>query len=161
MSEADRVKPWAAALGRVPSGLFIITARHDGQETGMLASWVQQCSFDPPQITLAVRQGRALTDWLAASEPFIINILDDTQTDMIVHFGRGFPPDEPAFNGLELNRSEGGLPILSDCLAYLECHAHGSFLVGDHTVFVGHVIGGRVLNEGQSMIHIRKSGLHY
>ena len=32
-----------AALGRIPSGLFVLTLRHGGRETGMLASWVQQC----------------------------------------------------------------------------------------------------------------------
>ena len=47
-----------AALGRVPSGLFILTARHGHRETGMLASWVQQCSFDPPQLSLCLRRGR-------------------------------------------------------------------------------------------------------
>ena len=39
------------ALGRVPSGLFILTAGNGPTETGLLASWVQQCSFDPPRLT--------------------------------------------------------------------------------------------------------------
>jgi len=41
----------AAALGKVPSGLFVLTAKQGDAETAMLASWVQQCSFDPPQLT--------------------------------------------------------------------------------------------------------------
>ena len=49
---ADAIGP---VLGRTPSGVFILTASSgDGQETGMLASWVQQASFDPPAITVAV-----------------------------------------------------------------------------------------------------------
>ena len=35
MSDAN---PSLAALGRVPSGLFIVTARHGEHETGLLAS---------------------------------------------------------------------------------------------------------------------------
>ena len=42
MSEAERVKPWAAALGRIPSGLFVVTACRGDDATGMLASWVQR-----------------------------------------------------------------------------------------------------------------------
>src|SRR6516164_4830047 len=100
MGDADRAKGLAAALGRIPSGLFIVTLRQGEAETGMLASWVQQCSFDPPQISLAIRNERDLLAWLTPDTAFTVNILDDTQTDMIVHFGKGFALGEPAFTGL-------------------------------------------------------------
>src|SRR5215831_15239426 len=105
MSETDRLKPWAAALGRIPSGMFIVTVRHGNDETGMLASWVQQCSFDPPQVSIAVRHGRWLAGWLTEGAALVINILDDTQTDMIVHFGRGFAPGEPGRSRVQSGRS--------------------------------------------------------
>ena len=40
----------AAALGRIPSGLFIVTWRDadDAPDRGMLASWVMQGGFAPP-----------------------------------------------------------------------------------------------------------------
>jgi flavin reductase (DIM6/NTAB) family NADH-FMN oxidoreductase RutF len=160
MSEAERSKPWAAALGRIPSGLFVVTARRGEEETGMLASWVQQCSFDPPQLSLAVKKERWLTSWLTTGAAFIVNVLDDTQTDMIVHFGRGFARGEAAFTGLEVERCEAGV-VLSDALACLECRVESSVPAGDHDLYVARVVGGRLLNEGHSMVHIRKSGLHY
>src|SRR4051794_35792180 len=103
MSEGDRLKPLAAALGRIPSGLFILTARNGDAETGMLASWVQRCSFDPPQVTVAVRNDRELLAWLEPGAAFTLNVLDDTETDMVVHFGRGFRLSEPAFTGLDVD----------------------------------------------------------
>jgi flavin reductase (DIM6/NTAB) family NADH-FMN oxidoreductase RutF len=159
MHEGD--KQLAAALGRIPSGIFIVTSRNGDAETGMLASWVQQCAFQPPHISLAIRQGRPLAAWLKEGAPLTINILDDSQTDMIVHFGRGFALEEPAFAGLEVERPEGGAPVLCEALAFLECRVTGHCLVGDHDVFFGQVIGGRVLGEGHPMVHIRKSGLQY
>src|SRR5262245_61093727 len=161
MSDADRMKPWAGALGRIPSGMYILTVRHGNDETGMLASWVQQCSFDPPQVSVAVRQGRWLAGWLTEGAPLVLNILDDTQTDMIVHFGRGFAPGEAAFAGLEVQRSESNTAVLSESLAYLECRVEQSVSAGDHDLYIARVVGGSVLNEGHSMVHIRKSGLHY
>jgi flavin reductase (DIM6/NTAB) family NADH-FMN oxidoreductase RutF len=161
MSEADRLKQWAPALGRIPSGLFVVTARHDGLETGMLASWVQQCSFEPPQLTLSIKRGREIGAWLAEGEPFVVNILDDSQTDMISHFGRGFAPDEPAFDGLAVERAPCGAVVLAEALAFLECRVQSFLPVGDHDLFVARVAGGGLLNEGQSMVHVRKSGLHY
>jgi flavin reductase (DIM6/NTAB) family NADH-FMN oxidoreductase RutF len=161
MSEADRARSWAAALGRVPSGMFVVTARRGDDETGMLASWVQQCSFDPPQVTLAVRRGRWLAGWLAEGAALVVNVLDDTQTDMIVHFGRGFAPGEAAFEGLEVERSESGTAVLSEALAFLECRVQASVPAGDHDLLIARVVGGRVLNDGHAMIHVRRNGLHY
>jgi flavin reductase (DIM6/NTAB) family NADH-FMN oxidoreductase RutF len=161
MSEADRLKPLAAALGRIPSGLFIVTARHGEAETGMLASWVQQCSFNPPQVSLAIRRDRGLASWLTPDAPFTINVLEASQTDMIAHFGRGFGPGEPAFEGLEVDHPDGVTPVLTEALAYLQCRVVARYPAGDHDLFVGRVVTGRVLDEGQPMVHVRKSGMHY
>ena len=38
------------ALGRVASGLYVITAKFEDKEDAVLASWVNQCSFDPPAV---------------------------------------------------------------------------------------------------------------
>lgn len=159
MPEGD--KQLAAALGRIPSGLFIVTLRRGEAETGMLASWVQQCAFQPPHVSVAIKRDRPLTAWLTKGAPFTINILDNSQTDMIVHFGRGFTLDEPAFAGLEVERPEGSAPVLGEALAYLECRVTGQYPVGDHDLFFGQVLGGRLLSEGHPMVHIRKSGFHY
>jgi flavin reductase (DIM6/NTAB) family NADH-FMN oxidoreductase RutF len=161
MSDADPQKQLAAALGRVPSGLFILTARNGESETGMLTSWVQQCSFEPPRVSVALGRARPITAWLSDGALFALNILDDTQTDMISHFGRGFDLDQPAFAGIEVSRLPSGLPVLDEALAYLECHVAGRIPAGDHDLFLGQVIGGRLLAQGQPMVHVRKSGAHY
>jgi flavin reductase (DIM6/NTAB) family NADH-FMN oxidoreductase RutF len=157
----DAAKSLAAALGRIPSGLFIVTARQGQSETGLLASWVQQCSFDPPQVSLAVRRDRDLLGWLTPGAAFTVNILDDTQTDMIVHFGKGFALAEPAFTGLDIDRPGGAPPVLREALAYLECRVVGHHPAGDHDLIVGRVVAGSLLGEGQPMVHVRKSGMHY
>jgi flavin reductase (DIM6/NTAB) family NADH-FMN oxidoreductase RutF len=161
MSEADPSKQLGAALGRIPSGLFVLTARRGQVETGMLVSWVQQCGFDPPYISLALKRDRGIMDWLTEGSAFTVNILEDSQTDMIVHFGRGFALNEPAFEGLEVNRPENGVPVLAECVAYLNCVVAGRWAAGDHDLFLGRVVAGQVLQEGHPMIHIRRSGFHY
>ncbi len=154
-------KELAAAVGRIPSGLFIVTARQGDAETGFLASWVQQCSFEPFQVSVALKAGRAVGDWLAPGAPFVVNILEEDQTDFLVHFGKGFAPGEPAFADLEVDRSSAGAPVLSETLAYLDCRVAGRFAAGDHELILGRVVGGRVLAEGRPMVHVRKNGSHY
>lgn len=161
MNDADQRKQFLAALGRVPSGLFVLTARQGDAETGVLTSWVQQCSFEPPQVTVALRHGRDVAAWLVPETAFVLNILDDTQTDMIAHFGKGFPLGEPAFEGLDVERPDGCAPVLSEALAYLECRVAGRCEAGDHDLVIARVVGGRMLGDGHPMVHVRKSGTHY
>lgn len=158
---ADGEKSLAAALGRVPSGLFVLTVRHGKQETGMLASWVQQCSFDPPQVTAAVRKGRYVLDWLADGTRFAVNVLGEGQKPLVVHFGKGFEIGEPAFDGLEVRRTGEAAPVLLASHAYLDCRVAGRFDAGDHVLVVGRVIAGAVLHDARPATHVRKSGLHY
>ena len=154
-------KELAGAIGRIPSGLFIVTARQGDAETGFLASWIQQCSFEPFQISVAIKSGRAVSAWLTPGAPFVVNILEVDQTDLLVHFGKGFALDEPAFNGLDVDRATAGAPILSDTLAFLDCRVVGCHAAGDHDLVVGRVTAGRVLAEGRPMVHVRKNGAHY
>jgi flavin reductase (DIM6/NTAB) family NADH-FMN oxidoreductase RutF len=151
----------AAALGRIPSGLFVLTCRRGRDETGMLASWIQQCSFDPPQVTVAVRKGRFLLDWLADGAGFVVNVLPEGGKSLVAHFGKGFEPGEPAFEGLEVRRAGENPPVLQAAHAYLECRVAARHDAGDHVLVVGRVVGGAVLHPGHPTVHVRKNGLKY
>lgn len=161
MNRLDENKAMLAALGRVPSGLFILTARKEFQQTGMLASWVQQCSFEPPLISVALGRSREMASWLVVGTNFTINILDDTQTDMLVHFGKGFKPGEAAFAGLPTDELPHSGPVLTDALAFLECRVVARYPAGDHDLVVAQPIHGGLLSEGHPMVHTRKTGSHY
>lgn len=151
-----------AALGRIPSGLFILTARHGERETGMLASWVQQCSFEPPQISVAVRRDRDLLAWLTPGAAFALNQIGEGQNAFLSHFGKGFALDQPAFTGQNVDRPAGEGPVLLDALGHLLCRVAGRFAAGDHDIVVGHVVGGRMTQaDGKAWVHVRKNGGRY
>jgi flavin reductase (DIM6/NTAB) family NADH-FMN oxidoreductase RutF len=151
----------AAVLGRVPSGLFVLSLAHKGAETGMLASWVMQAGFEPPMISLALRHGRDVADWIAEGSPFVVNLLSEANQKLISHFGRGFDPGEPAFTGLELVHSPTGQPVLADALGYLECRAKTHIDSGDHRIFLADVSHGELKTDQPPYIHVRKNGLRY
>jgi flavin reductase (DIM6/NTAB) family NADH-FMN oxidoreductase RutF len=156
------IEPWAAALGRLPSGLLVLTAAGpDGSETGLLASWVQQCGFDPPQLTAAVRAGRYVLDWLTPGAAFAVNVIPDGERGLVKHFGKGFEPGEPAFAGLTVDRPSGVAVLTADALAWLDCRVANQVPVGDHVLVVGRIVGGDVLKAGRPAVHVRNSGLHY
>jgi flavin reductase (DIM6/NTAB) family NADH-FMN oxidoreductase RutF len=150
----------AHALGKIPSGLFIVTARRQEAEIAMLASWVQQCSFEPPLLTLAVNQVREAVSWFMEGTPFAVNILAEGQNAVVSHFARGGKLSEAPFeNGVE--RSDGRPPTLSEALAVLHCQVVDSFPTGDHRLIVGRIVEGAVRGEARPWVHVRKNGLSY
>lgn len=150
-----------AALGRVPSGLFILTARHGSEETGMLASWVQQCGFDPPQVVAAFAKDRWVLKWLKPHAAFAVNVLAEGQKPLMAHFGKGFGPGEAAFTGLDVIRSDHAAPVLKDSHAWLDCRVVEKFETGDHVLVIGKVMNGAVHSDSRPATHVRKTGTHY
>src|SRR3954462_7052629 len=141
-------KALAAALGRIPSGLFVVTARRGDEETGMLASWVQQCSFDPPQVSVAVQRGRYAHGLLPDGAAFVLNVVAAEQTALLKHFGKGFGPGEPAFQGLATERTPEGLAVLPQALGHLAGRVVGRSDAGDHELLIGRVVAGRLHADG-------------
>lgn len=148
-------------LGRLPSGVYVLTVRKENDETGLLCSWVMQAGFNPPMVTVALRQSRYVAQWLSEGQPFVLNVLSQSQKEMIGHFGRGFEPGAAPFEGITVERTSSGLPILVGALGYLECRPVNHIDSADHTIFLAEVIGGRLQSEERPLVHIRKSGLHY
>jgi flavin reductase (DIM6/NTAB) family NADH-FMN oxidoreductase RutF len=151
----------APILGRIPSGVYVLTARSGEQETGMLASWVMQAGFEPPMVSVAVRHGRYVADWLRAGRPFVLNVVSEGQAKTLKHFGRGFAPHEPAFEGIDLARTPDGLPVLTSALGHLVCEPCGHIDSGDHHLFLARVTGGNLANDQKPMLHVRRNGLRY
>ena len=164
-SRNDTREQIGAIVGNIPSGLFILTASDGkGNETGMLASWVQQASFDPLALTVAVQHRRYINEWLASTQTMALSVIGESQTDLLKHFGKGFEPNEPAFEGLETTKSPSGLTVLADTLGYVEGTIAGKVDAGDHVVYVVRLSAagkGNRLGKEKPSVHLRKSGLNY
>lgn len=150
----------AKAVGRIPSGVFILTARSGPRRTGMLASWVQQTSFEPLTISVAVRKGRPIEKLIDESNHFVLNQVGTDATAMFRHFGKGFEPTQDAFSGLSIRETPAGI-ALADGIGVLSCRVHARHEIGDHWLYIGQVIDGESDESKQPYVHVRKNGLNY
>jgi len=163
----------AAALGRIPSGLFVITWRDaigpdsgpdGGHDRGMLASWVMQAGFEPPLVSIAVGPSRDLLAAAAAGAHFCVNVLGESQRSLAGRFGKpGGAGDDP-FAGLALERTASGTAALSEAVAWLECAAVGTAgggERGDHRLLLGRVTSAHSRSDAQPLVHLRRNGLRY
>lgn len=155
----------APILGRIPSGVFILVAGNEaGQKTGLLASWIQQASFEPPQVTVAVNKSRYLNDWLKVGSPVTLNQVKKGDGLLFKHFGKGFDPDVEAFDSIDVAESKNGLPLLKAAMSSLEGSIVSSMDAGDHVIYLVDVTAATAhqdIAEFEPFVHIRKNGFNY
>jgi flavin reductase (DIM6/NTAB) family NADH-FMN oxidoreductase RutF len=149
-------------VGKIPSGLFIITAQLEGERQGFLGSFVQQVSFSPLLVMIAAKEGRSVTDLIRKSGRFCLNLVGHQNNGVMKPFWGALKPGEDPFVSLNTDVSESGSLILGDAMAALECQVLSESSPGDHVLFFGEVTATRLMNgEDKPMVHIRKSGDSY
>jgi len=154
----------AAAVGLIPSGLFIVAVKDQNNQTsdGYLASWVQQVSFSPMLVSLAIKPGRPAYDLIKAGKPFAINVVGEHDKSFLKHFWKGYDPAQNPFNELSHFVGENQGLILDQAKAAIECVMVSSSLPGDHEIIIAEVKSSHILNtEAKPMVHLRKSGADY
>ena len=153
----------APALGKLVAGLYIVTLKHGDEETGFLASWVQQAGFEPPCVTIAFNKERKTHfNLLTSSGKLVLNIMAKENGKTMSAFFK--PPEEgkSIFDGLETFTGSSDIPILKDSLGYLECQYKTEMQSDDHIVVLCEVIGGKLTNSDlEPATHIRADGFKY
>ncbi len=148
-------------MGRIPSGLFIVTWRHEGADRSMLASWVMQAGFAPPSVTVAVGLSRDLLAAIAAGTRFVVNILGESQRPLLARFGRPAAAGEDPFAGLDIVRTSCGAAAISSAAGWLECRATGQSAAGDHMIVIAEVTAAGGGSGEPALVHTRRNGLRY
>ncbi len=157
---AAEPSPLARALGRLPSGLYIVTTKGPDGPLGFLGSLVQQFGFEPPTVAVAVGKDREHLAAMRECGSFVLNVLDPESKHLMPPFFGKFEGDGP-FDALKTRDGQAGAPVLEDSLAWLDCRVCGEHELGDHFVVFGEVLAGDVTREGDPNVHLRKNGLSY
>ena len=170
-SQSEPSEAIGAALGRIPSGLFVVTWRGgeqdaDASDRAMLASWIMQGGFVPPLITIAVGTSRDLLAAIDQCTPFVVNVLGESQRSLVARFGKPAAPGEDPFVGIEVDRSPTGTAVIPAAAAWLECQAvtqagGSGGLTGDHVIILARVVAAGVGPDQLPLVHTRRNGLRY
>lgn len=150
------------ALGRLASGVFIVTVTDGGQPSGMLATWVCQASFHPPMVSMAVNKERGILAAMKTGSPVTINVLAKNNNDIFKAFAKPHEPGVDRFAGLPLVVTQNGCPAFTAAVSYLECQVESLVDAGDHVLALLRVVHGQLLNvDAEPMVHLRKNGFQY
>ena len=70
--------------------------------------------------------------------------------------------DDGTLNGFDVFEGVTGAPILSQCVAWLDCEVRQSVETGGHTLFVGEVVDcGFEKDEGTPVLRMEDTRMNY
>ncbi len=150
------------ALGRLSSGLYIVTVVKGNIKSAMLASWVSKASLKPLGLTIAVAKEQAMESLMQVGDRFVLNVLAESNYQTVMkHFLKRLPPGADRFTEVKTQPASNGSPILTDALAYMEGQVKNRIECSDHWIIYAEVEVGQVLKSGFAAVHHRKVGNHY
>jgi len=138
-------------VGHLASGVTIVTTRVDGHDHGMTASSVTSLSMDPPMMLACINNAVPTAAAIERSGRFTINVLGRSHGDLAYQFAS---PRPDKFAGVPIDRGTGGVPVLADAIASLECEVTEQVTGGSHSVFLGHVISATA-RDGDPLTYFR------
>ena len=123
-------------VGRFASGVTVITTSMEGVPIGATASAVSSLSLEPPMLLICLKHDSKTGQAVASTGRFAVNVLGEDHGDLAVRFAS---PIEDRFAGVRVEQSPGGLALLADAIAAIECRVVETVPGGTHLVFLGEV----------------------
>ena len=125
-------------LGLFVTGVTIITTvSRQGQAVGITANSFNSVSLDPPLVLWSIAHTARSLPVFRDAEHFAVHILREEQQSLSQRFAQSA---DDKFSGLDLSPGHGGVPLLKNCAACLECKTYAQHEAGDHILFLAEVI---------------------
>ncbi|WP_216870661.1 flavin reductase [Modestobacter excelsi] len=141
-------------LGQYPTGVVIVTAMSpEGQPLGMTVGSFTSVSLDPPLV--AFLPDKKSNSWRAIRESgaaFCVNVLGADQ-ERVCRTIAVRKTDK--FADVDWWRSPGGNPVITGCVAFIDCTTEVIHDSGDHHIVVGRVQHLDVENQSHPLLFFR------
>jgi len=126
-------------MGQFATGVTVVTTGGEAGVHGLTANAVASLSLNPPLVLVAVDKRAATLEFLKKNRCFAVNILRVDQEKISRRFATPGPKD---FSDLNVATAVTSAPILTDCLAFVDCRVVEILPGGDHEIFVGEIVAG-------------------
>lgn len=157
----------AVALGRMASGVYVLTVQDGSVSDGLLCSFVQQVSFTPAKIMVSIASNRQVLDTIKSTKCFCLNILANNSGPILKAFAKPSLNSKERFDQIKYylpeNKSNKFFgPVLEDALSAINLTFDGVYDALDHQVVFGICESAVILNPHfEPMIHLRPDGYKY
>ena len=121
--------------------VFLITASHDDEHSGFIATWVLPASLLPgtPRMMCLVSPLNYTWELIQKSGTFVLHLLDEHQLELLPSFALKSGKDTDKFKGVDWRQEKEG-PIITGACGYATCKLTKTFDIGERIVVVGDVV---------------------
>jgi flavin reductase (DIM6/NTAB) family NADH-FMN oxidoreductase RutF len=127
------------AMGQFATGITVVTTLDaEGRPLGLTVNAFTAVSLDPVLVLVCIDNRSETHDGFEASRRFGVSILAEGQEDWSHRFAFG---GSEKFTVEPLLAGATGVPLVPGALAHIECRLHSRHPGGDHTIYVGEVVG--------------------
>ncbi len=135
-------------LSKFATGVTVVTVQEGNAIHGLTVNAFSSVSLEPPLVLICIERDTRTKEYLERGIGFTISILSETQEDLSRKFARpGMDMAERLRNESYTTHEQGG-PHFDDSLAWMNCEQENQVNAGDHTIYIGRVIGGNTENPG-------------
>lgn len=130
--------------------VWVITAAVGDRRGGLAATWVSPASIDRerPLLLAGIAPGHFTAELIDASGAFVAHLLRSDQGALAWNFACGSGRDRDKLAGLSLLDHGEGLPVLADCLAWLQCRVVHRYDAGDRLFYWAEVMDSGLHGSG-------------
>src|SRR5688572_30056341 len=127
------------ALAQFASGVTAVTTRDaSGNPFGLTVTAFSSVSLDPPLVLVCVDARSETHAGFRDSGTFGVSVLAEDQEEVSRRFAWS---GRAKFDTGDLVAGAMGVPLVAGALAHLECRVVAAHAAGDHTIYVGEIVG--------------------
>ena len=141
-------------MRRFAAGVAVVTVAVDDDRFAVTVASLVSLSLEPPLVAISIGLQSSIYEPLRRAGRFTVNLLAGDQAAVAQHFARGGMPPLVAWQGIE-TREGGDEPLLAGALAWLRCGTVAEHRAGDHTIFVGRVLGIELGRDAEALSYVR------
>lgn len=138
------------AMGTFCTGITVVTTTKDGEVVGMTANSFTSVSLNPPLLLISVGKNLSMHATIKEAGHFGVTVLSADQLDASNHFAGKRSPEVAATLAYDWHEA---VPMLAGGLANVACRLWAEYDGGDHTLFVGEVLGLRVNESSDPLLY--------
>jgi flavin reductase (DIM6/NTAB) family NADH-FMN oxidoreductase RutF len=144
------------AVGRLATGVTIVTSRLRELDHAMTANALASVSLEPLLVLVCVEREARFHDAIIESGLWGVSILPSTAratADWLATRGR---PLHGQLDRIPIHRGRTGVALLDESLSTLECETAEAYAGGDHTIVVGRVLSVEISDRpGDALVYYR------
>lgn len=143
----------ANVLRNLSYGVYIVTTLDGERPTGCIANSIMQVTSANATLALSMNHDNYTNKCIKESGKFAISILSE-QSDpgLIGNFGFQSGKDADKFENIK-RTDKSGVPIIEGTCGYIVCEVINKMETETHTVFLGKIIDGDVLEKEPPMTY--------